>query len=333
MDDVQYGGFFQRYRAFIVDIFALIVISTAVLLSLRYVFFMNINFQFIVISVAGIVFLYFTLLESSFLQGSLGKVALKMKLVAENGERITYITSVKRFFIKCISFLPYGLPLIVVGFSKKKQGLHDMFAKSYVVKYKEYDELIHNPQQKLILEKLQLIGKYSVYIVASAVILGILSSVLSSMFHSQVAKDIGNFIALVIGAIIWGGIFYVIFKVKNSSLGQGVSSVLSSVGDAFSETEEEKLKRKELQRQKKADKSKSNSDTLSTDEVEDTENRYYVLKFQDEMNPFTELTYEEAMDISTKRDYPCYITYEKDLNTEVIGTYKKGKKISDKRTW
>jgi len=63
-------------------------------------------------------------------------------------------------------------------------------------------------------------------------ILFLLFSVFDSVINSQFVKDLGNFVALVLGGIIWAGIFYGIYKLFKAAGGDEeylVSKILANL--------------------------------------------------------------------------------------------------------
>lgn len=78
--------------------------------------------------------LYFALMESSAKQGTVGKMALGLKVVGKNGERINFGQAVIRYIGKIISGMILMIGYIMAGFTEKKQALHDMIAGTYVIK-------------------------------------------------------------------------------------------------------------------------------------------------------------------------------------------------------
>ena len=77
--------------------------------------------------------LYFALMESSKLQASLGKMALGIKVVDENGQRLTFWRSLGRNAGKFISAWILSIGYFMAGVTRKKQALHDKMANAYVV--------------------------------------------------------------------------------------------------------------------------------------------------------------------------------------------------------
>jgi uncharacterized RDD family membrane protein YckC len=73
-------------------------------------------------------------MESSKYQSTLGKAVLGIKVTDLKGNRISFGRASGRFFAKIISSLTLGVGYIMIAFTEKKQGLHDMIAECLVVK-------------------------------------------------------------------------------------------------------------------------------------------------------------------------------------------------------
>lgn len=78
--------------------------------------------------------LYFSLMESSAKQATLGKMVLSLKVTDLNGQRLTFGRATGRYFSKIISALIMYVGFIMAGFTEKKQALHDMIAGTLVWK-------------------------------------------------------------------------------------------------------------------------------------------------------------------------------------------------------
>jgi uncharacterized RDD family membrane protein YckC len=89
---------------------------------------------FLLIVVAGN-WLYDALLTSSSWQGTIGKRVLRLKVVDEQGNRIGFGRATGRFFSKIISGMILYIGFIMVAFTDRKRGLHDMIAGTVVMKY------------------------------------------------------------------------------------------------------------------------------------------------------------------------------------------------------
>ena len=89
---------------------------------------------FILIAFVGL-WLYDALLTSSSWQGTLGKRVLRLKVTDEAGNPIGFGRATGRFFGKVLSRLLFCIGFIMVAFTDRKRGLHDMVAGTLVMKY------------------------------------------------------------------------------------------------------------------------------------------------------------------------------------------------------
>ncbi|MCW5737248.1 MAG: RDD family protein [Enhydrobacter sp.] len=78
--------------------------------------------------------LYFALMESSARGATVGKMAVGLRVVDENGQRISFARATGRFFAKFISALILLIGYLMVAFTDRKRGLHDIMAGTLVVK-------------------------------------------------------------------------------------------------------------------------------------------------------------------------------------------------------
>ena len=76
---------------------------------------------------------YFTLLESSRLQATFGKLLLGIKIVDLSGKRISFARATGRFFAKALSGQVLLIGYFMAAFSERKQTLHDLLAGTLVV--------------------------------------------------------------------------------------------------------------------------------------------------------------------------------------------------------
>lgn len=87
---------------------------------------------FILIAAVGS-WLYHTGLECSSWQGTPGKKVLGLAVTDLNGRRIGFGRANARFWSKILSGFMY-IGFIMIGFTDRKQGLHDMIAGTLVVR-------------------------------------------------------------------------------------------------------------------------------------------------------------------------------------------------------
>jgi len=149
---VAYAGFWLRFVAFIIDAIVLHFIFTIV--TLPFIASMGVRgimrghmpmspeeliplmrglFHIFLIR-TGLNWLYYALLESSAWQATLGKKALGLEVTDMQGMRISFGRATGRFFAKIISSIILCIGFIMIGFTEKKQGLHDMIAGTLVIR-------------------------------------------------------------------------------------------------------------------------------------------------------------------------------------------------------
>lgn len=145
-----HGGFWIRVLAYIVDRIVVGIIFTPVLIFFGLRLATQLHgvapndpdqlgpiFHFVgnVGPIALIVqWLYEALLTSSPWQGTVGKHILNLKVTDEEGNRISFERATGRYFAKVISSLALGIGYLMVAFTERKQGLHDLIAHTLVMK-------------------------------------------------------------------------------------------------------------------------------------------------------------------------------------------------------
>ena len=78
---------------------------------------------------------YYVYLPTTSRQGTLGKSIMKIKIVDYNGNKIQLGRSLGRYLVQTmLSQLILGFGYWMAFFNEKHQTLHDMIAKTYVVK-------------------------------------------------------------------------------------------------------------------------------------------------------------------------------------------------------
>lgn len=78
--------------------------------------------------------LYFTFMESSKVQATVGKLALGIKVTDMNGAKLDFGKAFVRNICKVISDFTLLIGYIMAGFTEKRQALHDVIAGTLVVK-------------------------------------------------------------------------------------------------------------------------------------------------------------------------------------------------------
>ena len=77
--------------------------------------------------------LYFALFESSAWQATVGKLALGIRVTDMEGRRISFGRALGRYLAKILSFIILFVGVIMVAFTQRKQGLHDIMCGTLVL--------------------------------------------------------------------------------------------------------------------------------------------------------------------------------------------------------
>jgi uncharacterized RDD family membrane protein YckC len=135
---VQFAGFWIRVAAYIIDYFVVSIVSYGILAVFGISAFADpTNFNFSLFFAAyGLIMVawlgYYAVMESSTTQGTLGKMAVGIKVGTENGERISTMNALGRNLGKIVSSLILCIGYMMAGWDSKKQALHDKIAGTYV---------------------------------------------------------------------------------------------------------------------------------------------------------------------------------------------------------
>lgn len=146
----HYAGFWLRFLARLIDsvafsvvLFFILVIIAAVLAGLSAAggpgsmsedeLGILLGVLFYAIYIPGW-WLYYSLMESSRWQATLGKMALGLIVTDLNGNRLSFARATGRDLSKFISGMILGIGFFMAGFTEKKQALHDQVAGCLVVK-------------------------------------------------------------------------------------------------------------------------------------------------------------------------------------------------------
>lgn len=124
----SYSGFWRRVLAYLIDAIVLGLAFGILKMGLSESGAKLLSF------VGG--WLYFAYLESSIHQATFGKMLFSAKVVDYQGNRISFGTATIRHFSKFISAIILLIGFIMVAFTQKKQGLHDILAGTLVINKK-----------------------------------------------------------------------------------------------------------------------------------------------------------------------------------------------------
>jgi uncharacterized RDD family membrane protein YckC len=147
---LQYRSVGIRFVAILIDFIIISIISGIITAPLSVPMvtlsnFTNGNFQNVsvtpsILAPAGglisviIIFLYFTLLQGAYGQ-TVGKMAVKIKVLKDDGTKIGYVDAFVRTLLLYVDFIPvlFLLGAILIWTSDKKQRLGDRGARTIVV--------------------------------------------------------------------------------------------------------------------------------------------------------------------------------------------------------
>jgi uncharacterized RDD family membrane protein YckC len=156
--NTTYAGFWLRFVAYIIDYIIIYVVQSFVfvpilgLMGISFAARMN-NMESMsdaetmgmigsmvalasatALLTTAIAILYWSLMESSKYQATIGKMALGLKVTDVDGNSLDFVKSLIRNVCKIISGMILFIGYIMAGFTEKKQGLHDIIAGTLVVK-------------------------------------------------------------------------------------------------------------------------------------------------------------------------------------------------------
>jgi uncharacterized RDD family membrane protein YckC len=143
---VVYAGFWKRVAASVIDSFVLMVVifilamaigvSGAVMGSdpargLSGTGMATLGL-FYLLEIVGLA-LYFAMMHASGLQATLGKLAVGIKVVDDDGDRISFWRGIGRYFAYLLSSFTLCIGYILAAFTDRKRALHDMMCSTLVV--------------------------------------------------------------------------------------------------------------------------------------------------------------------------------------------------------
>ncbi len=154
---VVYAGFWKRVAASFIDSFVTTALSYIVQIPLMMIFGVSmvgmaggddpfaggagiVMIGLIYVVSIGIPLLYFSWMHSSTHQASLGKMAVGIKVVRSNGERISFWRAFGRYWAMIPSALILLIGYLMAGFTERKQALHDMISDTLVVDKHAYTD-------------------------------------------------------------------------------------------------------------------------------------------------------------------------------------------------
>lgn len=136
----EYGGFWLRFVATFVDGIVIAIPNWLIMFGGMYVADilpgngLDGAFVFIMILPYALSWAYHAGMESSSYQATLGKMAVGLRVVDEDGQRITFLRATGRYWAKMLGMMMCYVGVVMVAFTERKQGLHDLMAGTLVVR-------------------------------------------------------------------------------------------------------------------------------------------------------------------------------------------------------
>ncbi len=128
----EYAGFWIRVAASLLDSLIIIVIGFVIVLPVIMINESLLSAMSFVLYPAY--FLYYPIMESSRHQATFGKKAVGLMVTNESLEPISFMTALGRNLGKILSALILYIGYIMVAFTEKRQGLHDIISHTLVIK-------------------------------------------------------------------------------------------------------------------------------------------------------------------------------------------------------
>jgi uncharacterized RDD family membrane protein YckC len=136
-DHVAYGGFWIRFVAYIIDAILLGIVGGVIWSIFGFsVLDTDLDHYDTTINLVSFVigWLYFALLESSPRGATVGKMAMGLRVVTGSGQRLSFMNATGRYFAKILSAIILCIGFIMIAFTDRKRGLHDIIADTLVIK-------------------------------------------------------------------------------------------------------------------------------------------------------------------------------------------------------
>ena len=146
---LNYGSWYKRFLAYLIDILPITLIVFVIFYFLGFNVVLTeylaeknnlgVRIEYLtwrnwIRDLSFIIYIiYSIILESSKLQGTLGKYLLGLMIVKDDYSQLNLIDSTKRNLFKIISKVPISLGFIWILFNKKRKGWHDYFAKTNII--------------------------------------------------------------------------------------------------------------------------------------------------------------------------------------------------------
>jgi uncharacterized RDD family membrane protein YckC len=164
-----YAGFWWRFLAFLIDFAVLSVVDGLIRWATGLGFssdggpvtpglpISNIDYQMVIVRhpslhghaglllviMTALAIAYSSLLESSRWQATIGKRVCRLRVTDLFGARIGWPRALGRYLGKFVSAFLLGIGFLMIGWTRRKQGLHDIMAGTLIMRLRESDPVFH----------------------------------------------------------------------------------------------------------------------------------------------------------------------------------------------
>jgi uncharacterized RDD family membrane protein YckC/energy-coupling factor transporter ATP-binding protein EcfA2 len=141
-----YASFWRRLGAYILDLPIVVILAglgslvSAGLSAVSAVFGESLSAVAVLLGTLArmlaqwiLPWLYTALLLSSSRQATLGKLALGIFVTDKKGDRLHFGRATARYFASFLSYMTYGIGFFIQPFTRKRQALHDLIARTVVL--------------------------------------------------------------------------------------------------------------------------------------------------------------------------------------------------------
>lgn len=154
-----YAGFVSRLIATIIDItieIVVVILFTQFFIAVRSIFKLDLISSYFIALFPNLIdfiaesvlnqnlslissflyFIFFFLYNAffwSFSGHTPGKYIMGLKVISQNGEKVSFFKAIVRYLGYFLSIIPFGLGFIWIIFDSKRMTFHDKFANTYVV--------------------------------------------------------------------------------------------------------------------------------------------------------------------------------------------------------
>lgn len=132
-NQVNLASFVSRLGAYLIDTIVLSLIVSV--LATFNVFSVTNQTAYMTVTLA-IGTIYFSVLHSSKWQATIGKRLFGLKVSTLDGEKVHFTRAFSRYFIMIFLSSLFYIGYLMIFFTKRKQALHDLFAKTIVISAK-----------------------------------------------------------------------------------------------------------------------------------------------------------------------------------------------------